>query len=63
MIEQFIPCPVCKTQIPIDVHQLIRGTQFLCPNCQVVIGLSMQSQPMVEEALTKLESLKKSVAK
>lgn len=59
MIEQFIPCPVCKTQIPINVHQLIQGIQFSCPNCQVAIGLSTQSQPLVKEALTNLENIKK----
>lgn len=59
MMEQFIPCPVCRTQIPVNVHQLIQGMQFLCPNCQAAVGLSMQSQPLVKEALTKLDNLKK----
>ena len=25
MIDQYIPCPVCRTQIPIDLHLLIQG--------------------------------------
>lgn len=59
MLDKYIPCPVCKSQIPVDVYQLIRGMQFLCPNCQVAIGLSTQSQPLVEDALNKLDNLKK----
>lgn len=59
MIEHYIPCPVCKTQIPIDLHQLMQGVQFACPNCYAAIGLAPESQSVVSEAVENLEKLKK----
>ena len=59
MIDQYIPCPVCKTQIPIDLHLLVQGEQFSCPNCQAAIGLSAESRPIVNEAVDNFEKLKK----
>lgn len=59
MIDQYIPCPVCKTQIPIDLHLLVQGMQFSCPNCQAAIGLSTESRPIVNEAVDNFEKLKK----
>lgn len=56
MIDQYIPCPVCKTQIPIDLHLLVQGVQFSCPNCQAAIGLSAESRPIVNEAVDNLKS-------
>lgn len=56
MIDQYIPCPVCKTQIPIDLHLLVQGMQFSCPNCQAAIGLSTESRPIVNEAVDNLKS-------
>ena len=55
MIDQYIPCPVCKTQIPIDLHLLVQGVQFSCPNCQAAIGLSAESRPIVNEAVDNFE--------
>lgn len=54
-----IPCPVCKTNIPFDVNQLLAGVQFTCPNCLAVIGLSKESAPKVEETIKKLKELEK----
>ena len=51
MIDQYIPCPVCRTQIPIDLHLLIQGVQFSCPNCQAAIGLASESRSVVSEAI------------
>lgn len=62
MIEQRIPCPVCRTQIPVDLHLLIQGVQFSCPNCFASIGLAPESQPVVSEAVENLEKLKKTPA-
>ena len=59
MIDQYIPCPVCKTQIPIDLHLLVQGMQFSCPNCQAAIGLGTESRPIVNEAVDNFEKLKK----
>lgn len=59
MIDQYIPCPVCRTQIPINLHQLIQGVQFVCSNCHAAIGLTSESSAVVSEAVEKLEKLKK----
>ena len=56
---QYIPCPVCRTQIPIDLHLLIQGVQFSCPNCQAAIGLASESRSVVSEAVDNFEKLKK----
>ena len=53
-----IPCPVCSTKIPFDVHQLMKGVQFACPQCNAVIGLGNESKSLVETAMQKLEEAK-----
>lgn len=58
MIEQRIPCPVCRTQIPVDLHLLIQGVQFSCPNCFASIGLTPESRTVVNEAVNNFEKLK-----
>jgi hypothetical protein len=63
MFEQQLPCPVCSTKIPFDAKQLIAGVQFVCPNCQSSIGLAYESKPLVEDALKKLEELKRTPTK
>jgi transcription initiation factor IIE alpha subunit len=63
MFEQQLPCPVCGTKIPFDTKQLLAGVQFVCPNCQSSIGLAMESKPLVENAMKKLEELKQSSSK
>lgn len=63
MFQQQLPCPVCSTQIPFDTKQLIAGVQFQCPNCQSVVGLSMESKPLVEDAMKKLEEIKRTGGK
>jgi len=63
MFEQQLPCPVCSTKIPFDTRQLIAGVQFVCPNCQSVIGLSMESKPVIEETMKKFEELKQTASK
>lgn len=57
-----IPCPVCQTQIPADSKLLLTGMQFSCPNCSAAIGLSAKSAPVVENAMTEFEELRKEVS-
>ncbi len=59
MIDQYIPCPVCKNRIPIDLHQLIKGVQFSCPTCMAAIGLAAESREVVTDAVTNLDKFKK----
>jgi uncharacterized protein YbbK (DUF523 family) len=58
MNQQTIPCPVCQTQITIDVHQLLHGMQFVCPQCFASIGLPRESREIVESAVEELDKLK-----
>lgn len=62
MFQQQIACPVCKTPIQFDTKQLLAGVQFTCHNCHSSIGLSLESKPMVEEAMKKFEELKQSTS-
>ena len=63
MFEQQIRCPECGTMIHVDIKQLLMGMQFMCPTCASSIGLSNESKPVVENAMEKLENLKKSAIK
>lgn len=63
MFQQQIPCPVCSTKIPFDTKQLIAGVQFICPNCQASVGLSIESKSVVEDAMKKLDELKRTTSK
>ena len=58
--DQSIACPVCQTKIPFDTNQLLRGVKFSCPNeqCDASIGLSTESQPMVEKSIEKFNEIK-----
>lgn len=58
MTENFIPCPACSTQIPFDPKQLLLGKKVSCPSCDVEIGLSADSNPIVEDALEQFNKLK-----
>jgi transcription initiation factor IIE alpha subunit len=60
MNEQSIPCPTCQTKIPFDPHSLLQGAQFVCSNCQGVIGLATDSKPLVEETMGKFDQMRKS---
>ena len=59
MNQQFIPCPTCKTQIEFNVFQLLQGMHYVCPSCHSMISLSMESKPVVENAIKNLENIKK----
>lgn len=53
--DQTIPCPVCKTGIPFDTRQLLRGIRFACPGCGAGIGLAAESKDVVEKVLVAFE--------
>lgn len=55
-----IPCPVCKTLIPVELQRLLQGERFVCPNCHAAISLPSGSREPVKEALEKLEQMKAS---
>jgi len=59
MTQQTLPCPVCQTSITFDVHGLLQGKKYTCPNCNSSIGLGDESKSSVEEAMKKFEELKK----
>ena len=63
--EQNIPCPVCNTKIAFVATQLMQGMRFHCPNelCDASIGIAIESKPVVEEAMDKLNEIKGKVGK
>ena len=56
---QTIPCPVCKTAIPVEIHQLLQGVKFICPTCHASMSLAAESHDDVERAVTGYDKLKK----
>jgi len=54
---QYLPCPVCRTQIPFTVSGLLHGERFVCPNCNAAISLPAESKSQVEAAVEGLERL------
>lgn len=59
---QSLPCPVCNTQIPFDLQQLIRGARFACSNCGATIGIAAdENAPKIEDRFEKFNELKKSI--
>ena len=56
--DSTIPCPVCQTPIIFNVQSLMKGINFSCPKCLASVGLSIESKPIVEQAMEKLEKLK-----
>lgn len=61
--EQYIPCPTCNGKILFDTYQLLAGKQFVCANCQSAIGLAVESKPVVQATLEKLDAAKSRLAK
>lgn len=57
--SQSIPCPICGTPIPFDINRMLRGEGFSCPQCEAKISLSPESCPQVQDAIDKLNKLKK----
>ncbi|WGQ09816.1 hypothetical protein QG516_25210 [Pedobacter gandavensis] len=57
-VNQVIPCPVCKGDIPFDARQLILGVKFSCPTCGAGIGLAVDSRSHVDQAKQKFQMVK-----
>lgn len=54
-----IPCPCCRTSIPLNPERLIVGESFKCSNCEAEISLSTESTETTRKALDQIKSLKK----
>ena len=68
--QQGIPCPECKSFIPMSIMQLLTEQVFKCPNCGLTIYLdkdqskeSMEALSKLDKAIKDVESVKKSVKK
>jgi transcription initiation factor IIE alpha subunit len=61
MQEQFIPCPVCQTQIPFSARALLQGVSFSCPKCFASVSIAHESMDTVQQAMKEFESLKKNM--
>jgi hypothetical protein len=58
-MSHHLSCPVCRSQIPIDLRLLAQGGAFRCPSttCQAVIGLDRGSLATFSGALSRYERL------
>lgn len=63
MIEQYIKCPNCKTNILFDVNTLLQGASFACSGCNAKIKLSGESKEVVSESIEKFKSIKAQTSK
>ena len=57
-LDKLIPCPICRTPIPFNLEQLLRGTSFYCPQCGSRISMPIGTSEKVRQALEKLENLR-----
>ncbi|MBX3120186.1 MAG: hypothetical protein KF784_14065 [Fimbriimonadaceae bacterium] len=64
-----MPCPECKTFIPMTLEDLVRAKPFPCPNpsCYVVLNLqvaeSIQSLDAIRELKTAIDQSQKAEKK
>jgi len=58
-MSHHLSCPVCQSQIPIDLRLLAQGGSFRCPStaCQTVIGINRNSLTTFSGALSQYERL------
>ncbi len=54
-----LPCPLCQSQIPIDLRLLAQGASFQCPNasCRATIGVDRSNLGTFAGALKKYENM------
>lgn len=56
-MRQTISCPNCNGSIPFDVHALLQGQRFECPECHCVVAMDRNSKPLVERAMEQYDKL------
>lgn len=56
---QSISCPICGTAIPFEITRLLQGERFMCSKCNAAISLTNESRPQVQNAIEKLNKLKR----
>jgi len=58
-VSQYLPCPVCQSQIPIDLHLLAKGASLVCPNsaCGAMVGVASNSLATLSTAVTRYQNL------
>lgn len=61
-MNHHMPCPVCQSQIPIDLRLLAQGAVFQCPNmaCRATLGLDSGSRGTFSSALGSYERMQAS---
>ncbi len=59
-MNHHLPCPVCQSQIPIDLRLLAQGAVFPCPNgaCRATLGIDSGSRGAFSTALGNYERMK-----
>jgi hypothetical protein len=58
-MNHHLPCPICQSEIPLNLQLLARGASLRCPNatCGAAIGIASQSLAQFSDALGKFERL------
>jgi hypothetical protein len=58
-MSHHLPCPLCQSQIPLNLQLLARGASLRCPNlaCGAMIGIAGASLGTFSTALGKYERL------
>ncbi|MFY0615846.1 MAG: hypothetical protein JXQ88_00115 [Shimia sp.] len=56
-MQATVPCPNCKTAIPVDMMGLSQGTSFECGSCQSVISLTAPNRQASLNAMDALKTL------
>ena len=54
---QTLACPVCKSQIPFILSELLRGERFTCPGCSAIVSLSTESRQTLQSVTDEFDRI------
>lgn len=50
-----LTCPKCNGFIPLSLEQLLKSSEFVCPNCGLHLTIDRKPSKQAQEALEKIK--------
>ena len=54
---QTLTCPLCKSQIPFTLSELLCGERFTCPGCSAIVSLSTESRQTLQSVTDEFDHI------